>query len=261
MVPAVSSSLETAIRRLEEYTEALRPQFSEGFARFAECHDMTDWEGWFSPYDEQIYEAVLDHINSEDTVVEVGAGNLRLALRMAGQAQKVYAVEVNPLLLSRALEIIGLDLPRNLHVICANALDLPVPPDVTVAVLLMRHCQHFPTYVERLQKAGCQRLLTNARWRTGVEFIDLTVPSMPFEDVHEGWYACRCGATGYVGTGSQPNAPPAEVASCPACSASRLKGSGRRREKITAQTTGTITTAASKERRAAPQDHLNRTEE
>jgi len=221
VAPAVSQTLESAIRRLEERTEALRPRFSEGLASFAERHDLADWEGWFSPYDAQIYEAVLSHIDPEDTVLDLGAGDLRLALRMAGQAQKVYAVEVNPLLLSRALEIIGLDLPRNLHVICANALDVPAPPDVTAAVLLMRHCQHFRTYVDRLRAAGCQRLLTNARWRTGVELIDLTAHGMPFEDVHEGWYACRCGATGYVGTGSQSNAPAAEVRSCPACSDSK----------------------------------------
>jgi len=218
VVPAVSRTLESIIRRLEERAEGLRPQFSEGFARFAERHDLTDWEGWFSPYDDQIYEAVLNHISSEDTVLDVGAGDLRLSLRIAGQAHKVYAVEVNPLLLSRALEIIGLDLPRNLHVICANALDLPVPSDVTVAVLLMRHCHHFRTCVDRLQAAGCQRLLTNARWRTGIELINLTAPGVPFEDVHEGWYACRCGATGYVGTGTRSTAPPAEVTSCPACS-------------------------------------------
>lgn len=218
MAPAVSRTLEGTIRRLEEHAKAPRPQFSEGFARFAERHDLTDWEGWFSPYDDQIYEAVLSHIGSEDVVLDVGAGDLRLALRMAEQAQKVYAVEINPLLLSWALEIIGLDLPRNLHAICANALDVPIPSDVTTAVLLMRHCQHFHTYIDRLQAAGCQRLLTNARWRTGIELINLTAPGVPFEGVHEGWYACRCGGTGYVGKGTRSNAPPVEVASCPACS-------------------------------------------
>lgn len=218
MVPAVSRTLESIIHRLEERAEALRPQFSEGFARFAERHDLTDWEGWFSPYDDQIYEAVLSHIGSGDAVIDIGAGDLRLALRMAACAQRVYAVEVNPLLLSWALEIIGLDLPRNLHAICANALDVPIPSDVTTAVLLMRHCQHFHSYVDRLRAAGCQRILTNARWKTGIEVINLTVDGLPFEDVHKGWYACRCGATGYVGTGTRSNAPPAEVASCPFCS-------------------------------------------
>jgi SAM-dependent methyltransferase len=225
---AVSRRLEDTIRRLEEHTEGVRPQFSEGFARFAERHDLTDWEGWFSPCGDRVHEAVLSHIRSEDAVLDIGAGDLRLALRMAAQAQKVYAVEVNPLLLARALETVGLDLPRNLHVICANALDLSIPSDVTLAVLLMRHCQHFHTYAHRLRAAGCQRLLTNARWKAGIEVIDLTARGVSLEDVREGWYACRCGATGYVGTGSRPNALPAEVASCPACIDSRSTGSGQR---------------------------------
>ena len=251
MAPAASRTLESTIRRLEEDAEAPRPQFSEGFVRFATRHDLTDWEGWFSPYDDQVYESVLSYIGSEDVVLDVGAGDLRLALRMAVQAEEVYAVEVNPLLLSRALKIIGLDLPRNLHVICANALDLPVPPDVTVAVLLMRHCQHFRTYFDRLRASDCQRLLTNARWKTGVELIDLTVPATSFEDVHEGWYACRCGATGYVGTGSQPNAPPAEVGSCPACHGSKLDGPRPKREERASENEETATAASLEERGTA----------
>jgi SAM-dependent methyltransferase len=217
--PAANQSLESVIRRLEEQTEVARRQSGEGFARFAQRHELTDWEGWFSPYDDETYEAVLSHLTPQDVVLDIGAGDLRLALRMAERAWRVIAVEVNPLVLAQALEIIGLDLPRNLHVICANALDLRVPPDVTVAVLLMRHCHHFQTYVDRLQAAGCQRLLTNARWRTGVERIDLTAPGVAFEDVEEGWYACRCGATGYVGTGARPEKTPVEVRACPACTA------------------------------------------
>jgi hypothetical protein len=102
-------------------------------------------------------------------------------------------------------------------VVCANALDFPIPPGITVAVLLMRHCRHFGQYFDRLQAAGCQRLLTNARWESGVEVVDLEAPRLPFEQVHEGWYACRCGAVGYVGSGTRADAPPVEVAACPAC--------------------------------------------
>jgi hypothetical protein len=82
----------------------------------------------------------------------------------------------------------------------------------------MRHCQHFAVYSGRLQAAGCQRLFTNARWKSDVELIDLTVPGLPFQDLREGWYACSCGATGYVGTGTKPDAVPVEVIGCPACS-------------------------------------------
>ncbi len=209
--------MEETVQRLQALTEAGCLQFRGGFRRFAERHELTDWEGWFNPYDEEIYQTVLSHINSKDVVLDIGAGDLRLGLRMARRAERVYAVEVNPLLLAQALDIIGLDLPRSLHVICANALDLSIPADVTVAVLLMRHCHHFREYVDRLQSVGCRRLLTNARWRTGVEVMDLTTSGLAFEDVTEGWYACRCGATGYVGCGESPNAAPIEVVSCPAC--------------------------------------------
>jgi SAM-dependent methyltransferase len=224
--------MEDILRRLEEHTEARRCQFGEGsapfgersapfgerLAPFARLHNLADWEGWFSPYDDETYNAVLDHVAADDVVLEIGAGDLRLALRMAERAQRVYAVEVNPLVVGPALEMIGLRLPRNLHVTCANALDVPVPAGVSAAVLLMRHCQHFGQYFERLRTAGCRWLLTNARWKSGMEVIDLTAPRLPFEQVHEGWYACRCGAVGYVGSGERGDAPPVEVGGCPACS-------------------------------------------
>lgn len=206
------------LRHLKADTEARQSQFHKDFAAFANFHGLSDWEGWFSPYDEETYDAVLDHLAPEDVVLDIGAGDLRLALRMAEGVQKVYAVEVNPLVVGQALTTIGLDLPRNLYVICANALDFPIPTGVTVAVLLMRHCQHFEEYFECLRAAGCQRLLTNARWKSGLEAVDLTAPRIPFEQVREGWYACRCGTTGYVGTGAKPGGVPIEVSACPACS-------------------------------------------
>ena len=210
--------MERILHRLEAHTEARRSQFHEGFASFARLHNLVDWEGWFSPYDEETYGAVLGHIVPDDVVLEIGAGDLRLALRMAERAQRVYAVEVNPLVVGPALEVIGLRLPPNLHVICSNALDVPFPPGITVAVLLMRHCRHFGQYFDRLEAAGCQRLLTNARWRSGVEVVDLTASRLPFEQVREGWYTCRCGAVGYAGSGARANASPVEVATCPECS-------------------------------------------
>lgn len=210
--------MQDTLHRLETETEVQRSQFHEGFAAFAGLHDLEDWEAWFSPYDEETYNAVLSHVASDDVVLDIGAGDLRLALRMVERARSVYAVEVNPLVIGRSLEVIGLDLPRNLHVLCANALDITVPADVTVAVLLMRHCQHFGVYFDRLQAAGCRHLVTNARWGNGVESINLMGHRAPFEQVEEGWYACSCGAVGYVGEGTQPGASPIEVKACPACS-------------------------------------------
>jgi hypothetical protein len=209
--------LHRLVHRLEADTEARRCQFREDFAPFADLHDLVDWEGWFSPYTLETYQAVLDHIASDDVVLEIGAGDLRLALRMAARARRVHAIEVNPLVVGSALETIGLCMPRNLHVVCANALDVPILSGVTVAVLLMRHCRHFGQYFDRLQAAGCRRLLTNARWKSVVEVVELEAPRLPFEQAHEGWYACRCGAVGYVGSGARADAPPVEVMTCLAC--------------------------------------------
>ena len=79
-------------------------------------------------------------------------------------------------------------------------------------------------YFDHLQSAGCRRLLTNARWRSGVEMVDLTAPRLPFEQVREGWYACRCGAVGYVGQGERSDAPAVEVSDCPACQSREKPG-------------------------------------
>jgi SAM-dependent methyltransferase len=209
--------IEEVVHRLVACTEVNRVQFREGFVAFAARHGLSDWEGWFSSYDDETYSLVLQNVEKCDIVLDFGAGDLRLALRMAERARQVYAVEVNPVMLGAALSEIGFDLPRNLHVICANALDIAIPPGVTVAVLLMRHCRHFGEYFDRLRAAGCQRLITNARWKSGVEVIDFTHPRVPFERVEEGWYACRCGAVGYVGQGERSQAPPVEVSDCPAC--------------------------------------------
>jgi glycyl-tRNA synthetase alpha subunit len=203
--------------RLESDTEQKRVQFLEGFDAFAVRHQLAGWEGWYSPYDEETYLQVLQKIEKEDIVLDIGAGDLRLALRIAGQVQRVYAVEVNPLVVGAALRTIGFYLPRNLQVVCANALDFSTPVGITVGVLLMRNCQHFGQYFDRLCAAGCRRLLTNARWKAGLEEIDLTAPRLPFERVRDGWYACRCGAIGCVGSEVRVDALPMEVAQCPAC--------------------------------------------
>jgi SAM-dependent methyltransferase len=209
--------VEELLHRLGASTEQRRSQFQDGFADFATRHDLEDWEGWYSAYDAETYAAVLEQIGEEDVVLDVGAGDLRLALQIAGRARRVYALEVNPRVVGAALSTVGFDLPRNLHVICANARDVAFPPGITVAVLLMRHCRHFGQYVERLEAVGCRRLMTNARWKNGVELVDLEAQPLPLESVEEGWYACRCGAVGYVGSGDAAADPPLEVASCPRC--------------------------------------------
>jgi SAM-dependent methyltransferase len=176
-----------------------------------------EWERLWAPYDELTYEAVLAHVQPDDIVLDIGAGDLRLAYRLANQVRRVYAVEIN-----QALVPLASSVPDNLDVVCADAYQLEFPNGITTAVLLMRHCQQFGLLFEKLVAAGCRRLITNARWRTGVELIDLRSSRIPYSAVSMGWYACGCGATGFV-----PGSPERltaeleitvyEVKDCPVC--------------------------------------------
>jgi hypothetical protein len=86
----------------------------------------------------------------------------------------------------------------------------------------MRHCTHFDLYVQKLQVASCNRLITNARWGSGVEVIDLHAPRLPFDELDIGWYACLCGAAGFK-TGplellrAETMSSVTEVRKCPHC--------------------------------------------
>jgi hypothetical protein len=174
------------------------------------------WEARWAPYDEATYQTVLSYVQPDDIVLDIGAGDLRLARRIAQSAQRVYAIEMQPDLLASQPP-----LPDNLTVICADARHIPWPRGVTLGLLLMRHCTHVGLYVARLRAAGCQRLITNARWGLDVEMMDLG-PRAGWATVDFGWYACTCGQTGFV-----PGPPEqlsqarmefiAEVEQCPAC--------------------------------------------
>lgn len=185
----------------------------------AAFHGLSPWEAAWSPYDEGTYRFVLDHVDPEDVVLDIGAGDLRLARRLAVIVRRVIAVELNPAVLAMASS----DRPANLSVVCADARQVPVPNGVTIGVLLMRHCTHFRSYVEKLRAVGCRRLITNARWGMGVEIVDLR-PAPPFPEVRTGWYACKCGAVGIVpGTRPDDLTEPddliaREVEFCPHCS-------------------------------------------
>jgi hypothetical protein len=140
---------------------------------------------------------------------------------MAERVKKVYAIEIQTALLNKGTNLYRGE-PDNLEVISADARTCAFPAGITLAVLLMRHCTHFGLYWDKLQAAGCRRLITNARWRLGVEIIDLSVRRRPYNQLTIGWYACSCGATGFV-----PGSPEQltltvldmvqEVSGCPIC--------------------------------------------
>jgi hypothetical protein len=179
---------------------------------------MIDWETAWAPYAEDDYQFVIDQIDPRDVVLDIGAGDLRLALRLARVARKVYAIESNAQIIAQSDRLYW---PDNLSVICADALTYPFPNDVTVSVLLMRHCSHFKDYAARLKSIGCTRLITNARWKMGVEALDLR-SGVAYDLKQIGWYACACGSIGF--TSGDPQlidqkllAHVSEVINCPQC--------------------------------------------
>lgn len=153
-----------------------------------------DWESLWAPYDAPTYQTVLAELSPNDIVLDIGAGDLRLAREMASICKKVYAIEIQPDLIRSGLNSI----PSNLIVLQGDARLLIFPGGITTGVLLMRHCTHFYLYAKKLKAAGCRRLITNARWRMGVEIVNLQAARQPFQQIPIGWYACLCGSTGFV---------------------------------------------------------------
>lgn len=176
-----------------------------------------DWEQWWAPYDAPTYQQVLAYLRPYDVVLDIGAGDLRLARQMAQQTQRVYAIERNAHHLPAQST-----LPPNLSVVCGDARELDFPAEVTIGVLLMRHCRHMRFYVQKLLQSGCRWLVTNARWGMNVERIDLFAERRPYTAVALGWYACLCGQTGFIPGPSEMLTPQLEnylheVQDCPAC--------------------------------------------
>lgn len=181
-----------------------------------------NWEHLWAPYDPPTYQAVLQQIQPNDIVLDIGAGDLRLARQMAKIARKIYCMEINPEVLAQGLKK-NKPLPDNLITLCGDAKTMGFPPEVTVGVLLMRHCAHFTTYANKLKEIGSRRLITNARWRMSVESIDLHSPRASFDEVKIGWYACWCGAVGFKNGDPELLTPETEaiiyeIMDCPNCS-------------------------------------------
>ena len=176
----------------------------------------------YAPYDDATYRAALEFLRPDDVVLDIGAGDLRFSRQMARIVQKVYAVEINDWVLQRGLASGG-PLPDTLIPIHTDARAFDFPADVTVGVLLMRHCTHVRLYGEKLSRSGAQRLVTNARWRMSVEEVDIQAERIPFEEIAMGWYACWCGGTGFKagpveGWSADMDKSIHEVRSCPQCS-------------------------------------------
>jgi len=176
------------------------------------------WEWVWAPHDAHTYELVLEQIAENDIVLEIGAGDLRLSRQIAERAKWIYALEINRPLLERSSNA----LPANMQTIVGDAREAPFPENITVAVLLMRHCTHFSLYFDKLRAVSCQRLITNARWGMNVETTNLIASRCSYQTLEIGWYACRCGNCGFK------SGPPQvlteqiadqvwELDSCPVC--------------------------------------------
>ena len=180
-----------------------------------------DWEAMHAHYDRSTYQAALYMLSVDDVVLDIGAGDLYFSEQMAQTVNKVYAIEVNESVLQQGIRF-RKPLLDNLIPIHADARTFAFPTDVTVGVLLMRHCTCFSLYFEKLRMAGAKRLITNARWHMSVEEIDLLTDRKSFDDLELGWYACSCGTAGFkVGAAEQwrdeIDKITYEVFDCPKC--------------------------------------------
>ena len=185
------------------------------------------WEQLWAPYSENIYRSVLAQIKPDDVVLEIGAGDLRLACQLSKAARKVYAIEIHGSVMSNHSDymqplIKKTRIPANLKIIIGDARKIPFPDDITVGVLLMRYCYHFQLYEEKLLATHCTRLITNSRWRMGVETINLLTRRIPYDRLPIGWYACWCGHTGFKPGEIESVTPEVmktihEVTGCPYC--------------------------------------------
>ena len=121
------------------------------FQLFMQRNDIRGGEYFFCP-ETMFYAPVLTLLSKKDVVLDIGAGDLRFDLRMAQKVKKVYAVEINPVLLADVLRIIGYAQPKNLVIICGNGFKLPIPLDVSIILCLMIHKAHNPRHWENYKQ-------------------------------------------------------------------------------------------------------------
>lgn len=186
-----------------------------------------DWSSRWAPYSDDTYRDALAALRPGQTILDIGAGDLRFGRRAAAAGCRVFAVENQMSVVQRGLE--RGPLPESLSVVIADARDWPFPPGLDAAVLLMRHCTDYALYTRKLRAVGCPLLITNARWRLGVEAVPLA-SGEPYRADRPGWFACvRCGHTGF--TPGDPALITPEVAEqvrnvegCPACIEQSVEG-------------------------------------
>lgn len=113
------------------------PRARSEWGEWAESRGLSSDVHHFVP-DRSLYSKAVEAVRSGDVVFDVGAGDLRLDLALSERVRKVYAVEIDPVLLGRALDVIGYRLPLNVVPICADGLKLNLPSDVSVVLALIR---------------------------------------------------------------------------------------------------------------------------
>jgi hypothetical protein len=155
-----------------------------------------DWARMWAPYDESTYQTALDYLEPGSFILDIGAGDLRLAARAVAKGCRVLALECQlAVILKAPPDVLNLE---QLHIVAADARNFPFPLNLDAALLLMRHCEDYALYVRKLRACGCPKLITNARWRVSVECIPLQTGEA-FRADRMGWYACvRCGRTAFI---------------------------------------------------------------
>lgn len=138
-------SMNAIIRKLRaNYSKNIEKNPSKEISKYRIWHareGLLGWEG-FSVPEENHYGKVLSSVKPDEVIFDISAGDLRLDLMLCEKVKRVYAIEVNPIILASALKTIAFDIPKNLIVIRANAFDLTLPEDVTTILCLMIHNQH-----------------------------------------------------------------------------------------------------------------------
>jgi hypothetical protein len=83
------------------------------------------------------YSQMLSFLQPDDVLCDMGSCYLQFPLLASAKCRKVYAVELNPIVISKALRAVGYLMPINLIVTCAEWHQFPVPADVTVISCLV----------------------------------------------------------------------------------------------------------------------------